>query len=596
MLFPGVDPTPEVELIGKMNGKLLNDGTFINISMGQGQEENAIKALKEAGKAGNWVMFQNVHLMQTWMKSFERNFEITIEDGAHPDFRCFVSSEPPGLPHQEIIPESILQNALKVANEAPQDLKSNIRRAFGKFDESNFKKAESHKVNEYKALLFGLCMFHSLILGRRKFGAQGWSRKYNFNDGDLTICGDILHNYLANYEQVPYADLRYLFGEVMYGGHITDDWDRRTNSTYLEVLIKPAILTGMNLTLAPGFRSPQPEKFNRDAYVKYVDEKLPIEDPRMFGLHPNAETGYLTSQGETLFFTILQCAGGSGGGAGGKDQIIKEMIDKFLEILPQPFIMLDLFAKAKERSPYVVVCLQECERMNILTGTIRQTLEDLDSGLKGALNITDEMEDLGKSMFLNMQPAIWVKYAYFSLKALGSWFDDLMLRIYQLDEYSEELIAPKSLWISGLFNPMSFLTSIKQVTARRDNLALDDMVLQTDVINIRDPAEVTEPATNGAYIHGFFIQGAAWELGRGQEQGNLMDMVPKELSPELPVVHVTSINRVDQLSAGFYDCPVYVTSARGGTFVFTAKIKMESEEFDHKIWILSGVALLMAPE
>ena len=143
---------------------------------------------------------------------------------------------------------------------------------------------------------------------------------------------------------------------------------------------------------------------------------------------------------------------------------------------------------------------------------------------------------------------------------------------------------------------MSFLTSIKQVTARRDNLALDDMVLQTDVINFRDPADIPEAASNGAYIHGFFLQGAAWELGRGTEQGNLMDMIPKELSPELPVMHVTSINRTDQKSAGFYDCPVYVTSARGATFVFTAKLKMESEEFDHKLWILSGVALLMAPE
>jgi dynein heavy chain len=57
VLFPGVDPTPDVEFIGKMNKKIINDGTFINISMGQGQEENAIKALKDAGKAGNWVMF-----------------------------------------------------------------------------------------------------------------------------------------------------------------------------------------------------------------------------------------------------------------------------------------------------------------------------------------------------------------------------------------------------------------------------------------------------------------------------------------------------------------------------------------------------------
>jgi dynein heavy chain len=46
VLFPGVDPTPEVELIGKMCGKTLANEKFINISMGQGQEQNAIKALK----------------------------------------------------------------------------------------------------------------------------------------------------------------------------------------------------------------------------------------------------------------------------------------------------------------------------------------------------------------------------------------------------------------------------------------------------------------------------------------------------------------------------------------------------------------------
>ena len=63
-------------------------------------------------------MFQNVHFMQTWMKTFERNFEIAVEAGVHDNFHRFVSSEPPGLPMQEIIPESILQNSLKVSNEA----------------------------------------------------------------------------------------------------------------------------------------------------------------------------------------------------------------------------------------------------------------------------------------------------------------------------------------------------------------------------------------------------------------------------------------------------------------------------------------------
>jgi dynein heavy chain len=205
----------------------------------------------------------------------------------------------------EIIPESILQNSIKVANEAPTDLKANIRRAFNMFDESHFEKAASHKLPEFKALLFGLCMFHSLILGRKKFGCQGWSRNYNFNDGDLKICGDVLHNYLTKYEKVPYDDLRYIYGEIMYGGHITDGWDRRTNNTYLKVLIRPEILNGMQLTCAPGFKSPDPLKFDREAYRKYIEEKLPQESPQMFGLHPNAEIGYLTTTGETLFELIL---------------------------------------------------------------------------------------------------------------------------------------------------------------------------------------------------------------------------------------------------------------------------------------------------
>ena len=76
--------------------------------------------------------------------------------------------------------------------------------------------------------------------------------------------------------------------------------------------------------------------------------------------------------------------------------------------------------------------------MNTLIFTMRTSLEELDASLKGQLNITDDMEMLSAKMFLNLQPDLWVKYDYFSLKDLPSWFEDLMLRIMQLDEYSEE--------------------------------------------------------------------------------------------------------------------------------------------------------------
>ena len=111
---------------------------------------------------------------------------------------------------------------------------------------------------------------------------------------------------------------------------------------------------------------------------------------------------------------------------------MKELIKKFTEQLPQNYSMIEINMRAKEKSPYVVVCLQECERMNTLLSVIRFSLFELDAGLKGQLNITDSMEVLSTSLALNRVPAEWEKYAYFSKKTLLDWFIDLLLRITQV--------------------------------------------------------------------------------------------------------------------------------------------------------------------
>lgn len=131
-------------------------------------------------------------------------------------------------------------------------MKSNMRRAFAAFSEEQTNRLSTlEKKSAYKAILFGLCFYHSLLLGRKKFGVGigtgsgsglGYCRGYSFNMGDLTTCGDVLINYLEAYLQIPWTDLRYMFGEVFYGGHITDSMDRRLCTTYLEVLIRPEIL------------------------------------------------------------------------------------------------------------------------------------------------------------------------------------------------------------------------------------------------------------------------------------------------------------------------------------------------------------------
>jgi dynein heavy chain len=39
-------------------------------------------------------------------------------------------------------------------------------------------------------------------------------------------------------------------------------------------------------------------------------------------------------------------------------------------------------AKAEEKTPYTVVEIQECERMNMLTVEVRRSLKELNLGLK----------------------------------------------------------------------------------------------------------------------------------------------------------------------------------------------------------------------
>lgn len=143
----------------------------------------------------------------------------------------------------------------------------------------------------------------------------------------------------------------------------------------------------------------------------------------MFGMHPNAEIGYLTTQCDTLFSTILEVQGGTGGGvrAGAEEAMLATLKD-FKDRTPSNFNMITINERIKDKNPFVVVALQECERMNGLLGEIKTTLEDLQLGLSGALNMTDAMEKLGQSLEFNRVPANWDEKAYFSKKSLTPWF------------------------------------------------------------------------------------------------------------------------------------------------------------------------------
>jgi len=61
----------------------------------------------------------------------------------------------------------------------------------------------------------------------------GWNVIYSFNDSDFEVSEVLLLLYLNEYEETPWGALKYLIAGVNYGGHVTDDWDRRLLITYI---------------------------------------------------------------------------------------------------------------------------------------------------------------------------------------------------------------------------------------------------------------------------------------------------------------------------------------------------------------------------
>ena len=575
LLSPGVDPVVAVKALGRGLGITEEAGTFFSVSLGQGQEPVAEKALDRMHAQGGWVMLQNIELVARWLPKLEKKLE-ALATGAHPDFRVFLSAMP-----QKVVPVQILQNSMKLTNEPPSGLRANMLRAYGSFGEDVWEGCA--KQAELKSIIFALCFFHSVVCERRKFGPMGWNRGYPFNQGDLVTCISVANNYLEAAAKIPWADLRYLFGEIMYGGHITDNWDRRLCSTYLSTYLKEELLDG--LSLFPRFEAPPNLSYKQ--YLEYIDEQLAKETPSAFGLHPNSEINFMQQQADDLFRATAELQPRSGAASGGMtlQEKVKRILDDILEKLPERFSLDELDGRVDERTPYTSVFLQECERMNILLFEMRRSLLELDMGLKGDLSISEAMETLMGALFSDGVPETWTACAWPSLRPLASWLSDMLARHNQLALWTADMATPKVTWLPGLFNPQAFLTAVMQVTARKSELPLDKLAVVSDVTK-KGVDEIEAATREGAYIHGLYLDGARWDAGGGI----LDDALLKVLYPLLPVVLIKAATQDKMDARDIYPCPVYKTQQRGPTFVFAAGLRTKAPPAK---WTMAGVALLL---
>lgn len=474
-------------------------------------------------------------------------------------------------------------------------MRANLRGSFVSFDEEWFEGNSKPKI--FKKLVFGICFFHACVIERKKFGPLGWNIPYTFSTPDLRITLDQINLFLNQYEEVPWKMIRYLTSQCNYGGRVTDDKDRRLITNMITDFCDPAVLDD---SYRYSTRSEYycPPEGPAESYLDYIST-LPFEtSPELFEMHDNANITSAISETMALLNTALALQPKTSGGDGvsWEDQL-KTLASDIENRLPS------LFDIEKARVLYPVkfeesmntVLTEELLKFNRLLDRMSKSLSQVQKAIVGLVVMSQELENMGNAMVKGWVPVLWSSVAYPSLKPLGSWVNDLVDRTMFFNNWLAN-DRPVVNWISGFFFTPSFLTGTLQNYARKMTIAIDELAFEFQVLSPEEIASLDSRPSDGAYIRGLFLQGAAWNA----DDGCLVDSRPKELFSEVPVIWLKPHIANDIVQGHRYVTPVYKTSERQGmlsttghstNFVLYILLPMLAEH-QEKHHIKGGVAML----
>lgn len=616
LLTPGADPTTALQELAKKKGTKI-----FSVSMGEGQEKYAKRAIVEGMDTGGWALLQNCHLGLGFMNQMDTIIEEAKkanDSGETPvseGYRTWITCEP----HKEF-PINLLQMSIKVTNEPPAGMKAGLYRSYTSVvDDERLNRVETV---EWRKLVFTTCFLHATVLERRKFGAVGWCIPYEFGGGDLEASLVFLEKHL--FSGLSWPTIQYMICEVQYGGRITDDWDRILFNVFGLTWLTPTTIDADFTFCDSSFVYKIPDVETTAKYLEYIQQFPSHDTPEIFGLHTNADLTFGSSETRRILSTISETQPKSAATSGGKtkEEQVYEKADELLAQCPEgyrdPIVREQIRKRSRKENEFVlghavdgsvdgfsiplnVFLYQEVTRLNMAIERVSRTFRELKQAIRGEIIMTPELQNALDSIYDAKAPLAWyidpsgAEIAW-SAPSLALWFGGLLERNTQLHTWLNNT-RPLSYWLTGFFNPQGFLTAARQEITRRhkaDKWALDDVSIKTDVTEKQDLRRIKDPPKEGFFVHGLYLEGASWDTSAKM----LRESAPKELFCPLPVLMIGALTNEDArkfYSKGqYYDCPCY-TKPRRTDLAYVFAVKLPSEKAaDH--WTLRGVALLCSKD